>query len=216
MGYRLTLHFVDKETRSRAEGARLAFSLGHHAEVYADLSELIQRPPHEGIVLARDDCTVGGVMGLLADLERAGISLPLIVVAREPQVPQVVAAIKAGALDFMELPLERDQLNEVLGRVSREAKVHIESRRRMFEARAKIDALSPREREVLDWLADGCSNKAIARELEISPRTVEIHRANMMEKLGAHHAADAIRVRLEAHIDEFPPPTFPAPIMRRA
>ena len=83
MGYRLTLHFVDKETRSRAEGARLAFSLGHHAEVYADLSELIQHPPREGIVLARDDCAAGGVMGLLADLERAGISLPLIVIARD-------------------------------------------------------------------------------------------------------------------------------------
>ena len=57
--------------------------------------------------------------------------------------------------------------------------------------------LSPREREVLDWLTRGCSNKVIARELTISPRTVEIHRANMMSKLGARHSAEAIRLRLE-------------------
>lgn len=54
---------------------------------------------------------------------------------------------------------------------------------------------------MLDWLAEGRSNKMIARELAISPRTVEIHRANMMSKLGAHHAAEAVRLRIEAHLD---------------
>ena len=65
--------------------------------------------------------------------------------------------------------------------------------------------LSRREREVLDWLSEGSSNKAIARQLCISPRTVEIHRANMMSKLGARHAAEAVRLRLEAQIE--PPVT---------
>jgi FixJ family two-component response regulator len=68
----------------------------------------------------------------------------------------------------------------------------------MIEARDRISTLSTREREVLEWLARGSSNKAIARELAISPRTVEIHRANMMNKLGARHAAEAVRLRLEA------------------
>ena len=71
----------------------------------------------------------------------------------------------------------------------------------MIEARDRISKLSAREREVLDWLAEGSSNKAIARELEISPRTVEIHRANMMNKLGARHAAEAVRLRLEAKLE---------------
>lgn len=71
----------------------------------------------------------------------------------------------------------------------------------MIEARDRIATLSAREREVLDWLADGSSNKVIARELDISPRTVEIHRANMMNKLGANHAAEAVRLKLEAKIE---------------
>jgi DNA-binding CsgD family transcriptional regulator len=68
----------------------------------------------------------------------------------------------------------------------------------MIEARGRIASLSTREREVLHWLAEGSSNKNIARELDISPRTVEIHRANMMAKLGAKHAAEAVRLRIES------------------
>ena len=209
MGYRHTLHIVDSDSRARAEGARIAFALGHHAEVYADLSELVQHPPREGIILARAEKDSGGALGLLADLSRAGICLPLIAVAEAPSVTQVVEAIKGGALEFIELPLERRYLDVVLGRVAREAEAHTAARHKLFKARGLIKTLSPRENEVLDCLADGCSNKAIARELSISPRTVEIHRANMMDKLGAGHAADAIKVRQDAHVDW---PDFP---MRR-
>jgi len=204
MAHRFTIHIVDSDSRARADAARLAYSLGHHAEVYADLSELIQRPPREGIILVREDSDSGRAPALLADLSRAGVWQPLVVVSDAPEVEQVVAAIKAGALDYMRLPLDRTRMSDVLGQVMRDVEAHTEARRRMILARERIKTLSPREREVLDWLADGCSNKAIARALEISPRTVEIHRANMMGKLKANHAADAIRLKLDAQLEDAP------------
>ncbi len=118
-----------------------------------------------------------------------------------PGTARVVEAIKAGALDYLALPLDPERLEELIDRIDEEARAHSEARRRMIEARSRIEVLSAREREVLDWLAQGCSNKTIARELDISPRTVEIHRANMMAKLGAGHAAEAVRLRIEARLD---------------
>jgi FixJ family two-component response regulator len=115
-----------------------------------------------------------------------------------PETDCVVRAIKAGALDYLSVPQQIAPLNEAIGRATREAEGFRVQRARAAEARQRIARLSMREREVLDRLAEGCSNKAIARDLEISPRTVEIHRMKMMGKLGARHAAEAVRLRIEA------------------
>ncbi len=175
--------------------------MGFHCEIYSGNSELLASPPELGIVLARDDEKIGGVADLLRCIARAGLWLPLIATSEDPRPGQVVAAIKAGALDYLALPLQQKRLVEVVERIENEAIAYGEARRKMMAARSRIASLSPREREVLDWLAEGCSNKMIARELEISPRTVEIHRANMLSKLGAHHAAEAVRLRIEAQLD---------------
>lgn len=86
-------------------------------------------------------------------------------------------------------------------RILQEAQAYIETRHKMADARNRIAGLSTREREVLDWLTEGRSNKMIAHELSIGPRTVEIHRANMMSKLGAHHPAEAVRLCIVAGLD---------------
>lgn len=201
MTQRLTLHIVDGSCRSRAEQARLGFEMGFHCEIYSGLDELMRIPPDRGIILARDGAEGGCVDEVLSYLGRAGLWLPVVATSDDPRPGQVVAAIKAGALDYLRLPLRPERLQEAVERIEREASAYGEARRKMVEARNRIASLSPREREVLDWLAEGRSNKMIARELEISPRTVEIHRANMMTKLGAHHAAEAVRLRIEAHLE---------------
>ncbi|WP_246034428.1 response regulator transcription factor [Qipengyuania marisflavi] len=182
--------------------SHLIFGLGHHCEVYADVGELTLRPPEDGVVLACDDPQAGGIGGVLAALAELGIWLPIIATSPDPRPRRVVDAIRVGALDYLRTPLQPERLTEALGRIAKEAQAYADARRKMVAARSRISTLSPREREVLDWLAEGRSNKMIARELEISPRTVEIHRANMMVKLGACHAAQAVRLKIEAHLEE--------------
>ena len=201
MEQRQTLHIVDGSTRARAQQAHLGFDLGHHCEVYADARELVEAAPDRGVVLARDDEGEGSVAQVLRRLAGAGLWLPVVGTSLDPRPGRVVAAIKEGALDYLRLPLEIGRLTTAIGRIAEEAEAYGMARRKMIEARNRLAALSPREREVLDWLAEGRSNKMIARELAISPRTVEIHRANMMSKLGAHHAAEAVRLRIEAHLE---------------
>ncbi len=201
MERKASLHFVDSDSRQRAELARIGFSLGHHSEVYGDLSELSVHPPRDGIIVARDTAQEGGVAMILERLGRLGIWLPLIAVEDSPRPGRIVEAIKAGALDYLSLPLDPDRFARCLARIGKEAEAFGTARRRMIEARDRIASLSGREREVLDWLTEGSSNKVIARELDISPRTVEIHRANMMSKLGARHAAEAVRLKLEAKLE---------------
>jgi two-component system response regulator FixJ len=198
MEQRIKFHIVGGDSRLRAEQARLAFSMGHHAEVYSDLAELLDMRPNEGVIVACESVLTTGVDRLLERLGDGGVWLPVIAASHAPDVDDVVQAIRAGALDYLRLPLTEAEYARMVSHVIADAGRHAEARRRLVEARQRIGVLSRREREVLDWLSAGCSNKAIARALDISPRTVEVHRANMMEKLGATHAAEAVRLRLEA------------------
>ena len=198
MSERFTLHVLDSDSARRARLARLAFAAGHHAEIYAHADELLGHAPAGGIVLAQDEPVGEGITALVAAMTRSGQWLPVIAVAEAPPIAAVVRAIKAGAFDYLTVPEQIAPLNEAVGRSAREADGQRRLRARSAEARQRISRLSMREREVLDRLAEGCSNKAIARDLDISPRTVEIHRMKMMGKLGARHAAEAVRLRIEA------------------
>lgn len=202
MGTALTIHFVDKDNERRADSARSFLALGHHTEIYADFCELLRHPPRRGIIVAHEAASAGGPSHILATMDRAGISLPLVLASESGEVGQVVDAMTAGAFDYLKLPIESEAVAKLIQRAANDAEGHSLGRRRMIEARTLIDMLSAREREVLHHLVEGGSNKLIARALDISPRTVEIHRANMMQKLGVNHVAAVVRLYLEAQLDD--------------
>lgn len=193
---RLTVHIVARDAGSRAQISRLVFEAGHHAEIYADIGEFLSHAPERGIVIINDDARDD--TALLTAMNHT--CLPVIVTSEAPAVRSVVTAMRAGAVDYLAAPLASEDVYQALDRVSAMDLVRTtEKRARVIRARKSISNLSKRENEVLRLLVAGQSNKGVARELAISPRTVEIHRSKMMSKLGARCVADAVRIGIDAY-----------------
>jgi len=150
------------------------------------------------------DIRMPGIDGLALQrrLTELGIKLPVIVMTGHGDVPMAVEAMKAGAVDFIEKPFDDTMLvnaiQTALAEYSEQGQRESESARIV----AKANGLSVRERQVLDGLIAGLPNKTIAFDLAISPRTVEIHRANVMTKMGASSLSELVRMALLA--DLFP------------
>lgn len=158
----------------------------------AFLARLPQSDP--GCVLL--DLNMPGLDGLavLGRLQEANAGFETILLTGQGDIGVAVEAMKSGAIDFIEKPYDNHMLLSAL----RNGFARIEDREReasaMQSAREHIERLTPRERDVLLGLIDGKANKIIAYELDISPRTVEIYRANLMDKLGVRSVAEAVRI----------------------
>lgn len=195
---KLPLHLIEADARIRCEIVNASAKIGHHCEPYADLAEVAAHPPREGILIVRDQIDGDSVSCVLERLLALGIWLPVVAFDLHPSPAKVVQAIKGGALDYLAFPFQPERLAVSIARISKEALAVSAARQRTIEARHRLATLSNRETQVLEGLAEGSSNKAIARILAISPRTVEIHRANMMTKLGVRHPAEVVRVKIDA------------------
>lgn len=135
---------------------------------------------------------------LLSRLAERGVTMPIIIMTGHGDVSVAVQGMKAGAVDFMETPFEKAVLIDAIERAF--DRIHSDQDMVARAARADIiiGALTTREREVLDGLAQGLPNKTIAYDLGISSRTVEVHRANLMTKLHVHSLSDALRIAFAA------------------
>lgn len=187
---------VDGELRRRAAISHLLSSAGIHVEPFENVDELAGRWPHSGIVLIED--TEGAIAAVMESMVGAGSWLPVIAFAEQPQTKRVVNAILEGAIDYVGWPFTDGAFVETLETADARAASLGSARLREAVARSRIERLTRREREVLSGVANGHSNRLIAERLAISPRTVEIHRANMLTKIGANHTSEAIRIAIEA------------------
>jgi len=151
----------------------------------------------EGCLLL--DIMMPGMTGLelQTELVRQEIDLPIIFISGEADVPMAVQALHSGAFDFLTKPIDNEKLvervREALRRAA-EAKSNLES---LEEVRSRYEELTPREREVMQLVAEGLANKVIANRLSISERTVEVHRAHVMRKMKAESLADLVRMAIQ-------------------
>jgi len=195
-----TVFIVDDDAAIRSSLSLLMKSAGHAALTFESAQPFLAtyRDTQPGCLLL--DVRMPGLSG--PDLQRAlnarQSTVPVIFMSGHADVPMAVEAMRCGAFDFVQKPF-RDQ--ELLERVERALKADGARRMRLQvrqAARGQLQALSPREREVMDRVTTGESNKIIAYRLGISQRTVEIHRARVMDKLDARSVADLVHMSAAA------------------
>jgi len=141
---------------------------------------------------------------VMSELQTRGVEWPVVVMTGHGEVSVAVQAMKAGAVDFLEKPFGEDVLLASLERAFGLLKDRTEKADRRRAAQSRIDQLSSRENEVLRGLMAGLSNKLLARRLDISLRTVEMHRANMMDRLGVGSLAEALTLAVQAGVEPLP------------
>ena len=194
------VHLVDDDESVRRSVGFMLKTSGYLVKSYASGTELLKeaRKLEPGCILL--DIRMPGLDGLEVQqqLNGMGVSLPVIIMTGHGDIPLSVRAMKAGAIDFIEKPFEKKVL---LAAVEEAFSLMMRSdvgRERAKNATVRLQILTARERDVLDGLAKGLPNKTIAFDLGISPRTVEIHRANLMSKLEVRSLSEALRLAFAA------------------
>jgi len=193
-----TIYVVDDDDGMRRALDTLLSTVGYKTAVFSRPSEfLAQFKPeaHSCLVL---DIRMPEMSGLEVQqqLNRRGSMLPVIFITGHGDVPMAVQAMKEGAFEFIQKPF-RDQ--DLLDRINHALKQDADNRTnaaRRSEVQHRLESLTPREKQVMNFIVDGSANKVIAIDLGLSERTVEIHRAKVMEKMGARSVAHLVKLHL--------------------
>ena len=196
MTQRSNILLVDGDFRRRAAISHCLAGSALHVEPFEDPAELFGRWPRDGLLLVHD--SPGAIAVLLEHMGRTGDWLPIIAFAESPPIRRIVEAVMQGSADYLAWPFSEAELAQSVDNAAAQASSASGTKLREAVARSRIERLTRREREVLTGVAGGLSNRLIGEKLNISPRTVEIHRANMLSKMGAYHTSEAIRIAIEA------------------
>lgn len=204
MTLQASVFIVDDDDAVRSSLRLLVKASGFPVIAYASANEFLAawRPEQPGCLIL--DVRMPGMSGieLQQELNQRGAIIPVIFISGHGDIPMAVGAIQHGAFDFLSKPFG-DQ--ELIDRVRRALEADASQRKMLAERellRSRLESLTPREQEVLALVVQGKANKVMAGDLGVSQRTVEIHRARVMEKMGAQSLAQLVRMTIELEKNE--------------
>jgi two-component system response regulator FixJ len=196
------VYVIDDDAAMRDSLNFLLDSSGFEITLFETAQNFLNALPGLAFGCVVSDVRMPGIDGieLLKRMKAAHSSFPILVMTGHGDVPLAVEAMKLGAIDFLEKPFEDERLIAMIETAIRQAEPTAKSEAVAQDIAARIATLSPRERQVMDGLMAGLSNKLIAREYDISPRTIEVYRANVMTKMGANSLSELVRLAMRAGV----------------
>ena len=200
---RRLIHIVDDEESIRKSASFLLRTAGFDVRTYASGVAFLKEARHAdpGCVLLDIRMPEMDGLAVQAAMNERGVTMPVIVLTGHGDIGIAVQAMKGGAIDFLEKPFEKVRLLAAIDTAFEHLERDRETQASAHEASVRVAALTPREQDVLRGLVRGHPNKTIAYDLGISPRTVEVHRANLMTKLEVRSLSEALRLAFAAGLD---------------
>jgi two-component system response regulator FixJ len=197
-----TVYVIDDDPAMRDSLDFLLDSAGFKVALFDSALSFLDAIPGLGFGCVVSDVRMPGLDGidLLKRLKNDNKQLPVIIMTGHGDIPLAVEAMKLGAIDFLEKPFEDERLLNTINIALNRAEHEREGEAFTADITSRIAALSPRERQVMDGLVAGLSNKLIAREYNISPRTIEVYRANVMTKMQASSISELVRLAMRGGI----------------
>jgi two-component system response regulator FixJ len=200
MSHRGKVYVIDDDEAMRDSLDFLLGSANFDVTLFESASRFLETLSSTDFGCVVSDIRMPGIDGieLLKRLKASRSAFPVLIMTGHGDVPLAVEAMKLGASDFLEKPFEDDRLVGMIDAALRQAESGARSEAVTLDIAARIESLSPRERQVMDGLIAGLSNKLIAKEYDISPRTIEVYRANVMTKMQAGSLSELVRLAMRA------------------
>ena len=200
MLHRGRVYVIDDDEAVRDSLDFLLSSADFHVTLFESAQNFLDILPSIDFGCVVSDVRMPGIDGieLLKRLKAVSSMFPVVIMTGHGDVPLAVEAMKLGAIDFLEKPFEDDRLIGMIEAALRQAEPGVKSEAITLEITSRIATLSRRERQVMEGLIAGHSNKLIAREYDISPRTIEVYRANVMSKMQAASLSELVRLAMRA------------------
>lgn len=196
----VTIHIVDDDPSMRKYLSDLVATINYKSKTYDNANDFLSEFHDDGLGCLVLDLRLPGINGLELHQQLAenNIDLPVIMISGFGDVSTAVKAMKAGVLDFLEKPFKGQELLDLIHNAVSKHKVDRKKNNSQNITLERINSLTKREKEVMEHVVTGMLNKDIAKKLEISVKTVEVHRANVMEKMAVNSVADLVRMSIDA------------------